>query len=56
MMHSGWDLEKPRWEERTRASRSVQDIGNALAHLEDWIALDYAPGSDVRMSPFPHSA
>ena len=53
MMHSGWDLEKPRWEERTRASRSVQDIGNALAHLEDWIALDYPPGSDVCSSTLP---
>ena len=47
MMHEGWEPERQRWEDATRASRSVQDIGNALAHLEDWIAVDYAPGSDV---------
>ena len=46
-MHGGWDTERPRWEEATRAAQSVQDIGHAMAYLEDWIALDYAPGSDV---------
>lgn len=48
MMHDGWEVERARWEEATRAAHSVQDIGNAVAYLEDWIALDYAPGSDVR--------
>lgn len=48
MMHPGWELERAVWEDQTRASRSVQEIGNAMAYLEDWIALDYAPGSDVR--------
>ena len=47
MMHAGWGVERALWEDATRAARSVQDIGNALAHLEDWIALDYAPGSNV---------
>ena len=47
MMHDGWEVERARWEEVTRAAQSVQDIGNAVAYLEDWIALDYAPGSDV---------
>ena len=47
MMHAGWEAERGLWEDATRAARSVLDIGNALAHLEDWIALDYAPGSDV---------
>ena len=47
MMHDGWESERMRWEEATRAAHSVQDIGSAVAYLEDWIALDYAPGSDV---------
>ena len=47
-MHPGWELERAVWEDQTRASLSVQEIGNAMAYLEDWIALDYAPGSDVR--------
>ncbi len=47
MMHDGWESERVRWEEATRAAHSVQDIGSAVAYLEDWIALDYAPGSDV---------
>ena len=48
MMHPGWELERALWEDQTRASRSVQEIGNAMVYLENWIALDYAPGSDVR--------
>ena len=50
MMHAGWEAERALWEDTTRAARSVLDVSNALTHLEDWIALDYAPGSDVRLS------
>ena len=49
MMHAGWEAERALWEDTTRAARSVLDVGNALTHLEDWIALDYAPRSDVRL-------
>ena len=50
MMHTGWEAERALWEDTTSAACSVLDVGNALTHLEDWIALDYAPGSDVRLS------
>ena len=53
MMHDGWGLERGRWEEATRAAHRVQEIGSAVAYLEDWIALDYAPGSDVGSCPSP---
>ena len=49
MMHAGWEAERALWEDTTSTARSVLDVGNALTHLEDWIALDYAPGSDVRL-------
>jgi hypothetical protein len=49
MMHKGWILEKTIWEDKTRGARSLYGISDAMVHLEDWIALDYAPTSEVVM-------
>jgi hypothetical protein len=54
MMHRGWALEQGRWEEGAAGARSVYGLGDAMTHLEDWIALDYPPDSPVR--PCTHAS
>lgn len=47
MMHKGWVLERRGWEERVGSARSVFGVGAAMVDLEDWIALDYPPDTQV---------
>ena len=41
----GWAW--PGWEERAGSARSVFGVGTAMVDLEDWIALDYPPDTQV---------